>query len=213
MKETNYPKYKKEQAREQKRQKNLLRGKGSLLAGVALLLLTLYTLPFRAVNVSDICGDEFKERKAYYIEDLQILHAKTDDTQDQVYCVAKFLDRNQNAWILSFELGTNEYLAEQIRLAQTLGKELDATASGYVYVENIPEEARIYYSSHSEKYVEADDENVLNLNAYYLCGASGNYTLQALLRSGETKAGFVVGVVGVIFGGIMVMMNRACKLT
>lgn len=213
MKETNYHKYKIEQACEQRRQKNLLRGKGSLLAGAALLLLTLYTIPFRAVNVSDICGDELKERKAYYIEELQILHAKVDENEDQVYCVAKFLDRDQNAWILSFDPGTNEHLAEQIRLAQTLGKELDATASGYVYVEDIPEEVRIYYSSHSENYVETDGGNLLRLNAYYLCGASGNYTLQAILRSGETKAGFVVGVVGVIFGGIMVMMNRSRKLT
>lgn len=213
MKETDYQKYKIEQAREQKRKKYLFRGKGSLLAGAFLLLLTLYTIPFHAVNVSEICGEELRERKAYYIEDLQILQAKVDDTEDQVYCVAKFFDRDQKAWILSFDPGTNEHLAEQIRLAQVLGKELDATTSGYVYVENIPDEARVFYSSHSEEYAEADGGNVLKLNAYYLCGASGNYTLQTLMRPGEIKAGFVVGVVGIIFGGVLVITNRPRKVT
>lgn len=207
-----YESYKRRSAYVQKRKDDLFKGKASILVGIGLLLYVLFTLPFHADNPSAMRGDELEAGEAYYIENLQLLDARVEEADEPIYCVAKLLDRDQNEWIISFNPRTDEHLVERIKLSMRLGKELDLVTSGYIYLDEIPEKARIYYSSHSDQYADLDGGNVLKLHADYLCGASGNYTLQALLRPGYTRAAFVAGVVGVIFGGVLLFKNRTRRL-
>lgn len=211
MNENNYEEYKQNLYRRQKRLDGLRTGRVSILIGIGLILWSVCSLPFHADNASDIRGDELKAGNAYYMEDLQLLHAKVDDTNDKIYCIAKFTDENQKDWILSVNPGNDEHLVKRINLSKSLGKELDIETSGYFYLDDISGNAKIYYSGRSDEYADSDGENVLKLNADYLCGASGNYTLQALLNSSKIKRTLVWGVIGVIFGIGMLFKNRIRK--
>lgn len=215
-----YEEYKKNFSHDQKKRNDLHRGKWLLLLGSAFLVYTLFILPFHADNVRDLRGDEVKAgkpyypEKVYYIEDLQILRAKTDADDDEIYCIAKFLDRDQSEWIISFSPGKNERLAEQIRLSSYFENELSLTTSGYFhlkYLEDLPSRADSFYSVYGSKYADAEGSNMLSVNAEYLCDRHDNYTLKLLLQPGTPLGSLVVGLTGVIFGGFLLIKNRSHK--
>lgn len=219
MNESSYEEYKKNLFHDQKKRDGLRGGKVRLAVGICLLLYTLFILPFHADNVGAIPGDEmtagktYYPEKVYYIENLQLLYAKTGD-DDQIYCIAKFTDCNQNDWIISFTPGRNKQLAEQIRLSGSFENELNLTTGGYFlleYPEDLPFGADSFYTVYGSKYADAEGQNMLNLNAEYLCERYGNYTLQALLRPGIPLVSFVCGMTGVISGGISLIRNRSRK--
>jgi len=217
MNESSYEEYKKNLSRDQKKNDGLRSGKIRLVVGVCMLLYTLYILPFHADNVCEIRGDEmtagknFYSEKVYYFEDLQLLRVKTDAEDGQIYCIAKFLDRDKNDWVISFTPGRNKELEEQIRLAGSFEDELNLTTSGYFqleYMEDLPFEADSFYTVYGSKYADAEGQNMLNMNAEYLCERNDNYTLKALLRPGIPLASLVIGILGVIFGGISLVRNK-----
>ncbi len=84
MNESSYEEYKKNLHRDQKKRADLHDGKVQLVVGTLLLLYTLFILPFHADNVQEIRGDEmtagknYYPEKVYYIENLELLCAKTD---------------------------------------------------------------------------------------------------------------------------------------
>ena len=220
MNESSYEEYKKNLFRDQKKRNGLHDGKIQLVIGICLLLYTLFILPFHADNAHEICGDEMKAGKAYYpqkvyyIENLQILRAKLDTENNNIYCIAKFLDRDQNDWIILFTPGRDEQLAERIRLSSSFKDELNLTTSGYFqleYLEDLPFAADSFYSVYGSNYADADGRNMLSMNAEYLCGRYDNYTLQALLRPGIPLGSFVFGLIGVISGGFLLFRNRSRK--
>lgn len=220
MNEGSYQEYKKNLFRDQKKRDGFRSGKVQLVVGVCLLLYTLFILPFNVDNVCEIRGDAMTAGKSYYpqkvcyIENLQLLCAKTDAEDDQIYCIAKFSDCDQNDWIISFTPGRNEQLAEQIRLSASFENELHLTTSGYFqleYLEDLPFEADSFYTIYGSKYADTENRNMLNMNAEYLCKRDDNYILQALLRPGIPLAGFVSGMLGVIFGGVLMIRNRSHK--
>lgn len=217
MNDSSYEEYKRNLSRSQKKHDGFRNGIVQAIVGICLLLYTLFILPFHAGNVCEIRGDEmtagkaFYPEKVYYIENLQLLRVKTDTDDGQIYCIAKFFDRDQNDWIISFTPGRNEQLAEQIKLSGSFGNELDLTTGGYFlieYLEDLPFEADSFYTVYGEKYADAEGQNMLGLNAEYLCTGDDNYTLQALLRPGIPLASLAVGIFGVIFGGISLIRNR-----
>lgn len=220
MNESSYEEYKKNLFRDQKKHDGFRSGKAQLVAGICLLLYTLFILPFNADNVSEIRGDEmtagktYYPQKVYYIENLQLLRTKTDADDDQIYCIAKFFDRDQNDWIISFTPGRNKQLADQIRLSGSFENELNLTASGYFlleYLEDLPFGADSFYTIYGGKYSDDEGQNMLSMNAEYLCKRDNNYTLQTLLRPGIPLVSFVSGMIGVIFGGILLIRNRSRK--
>lgn len=220
MNEHSYEEYKKNFSRDQKKKESIKNGKSMVVGMIILSLLCLYLLPFHADNVREIRGDELKNRKAYYIENLQILHTQIDDS-DSIYCVAKFYDADQNAWLISFTPDYDEQLVKQIKLAQTYEKqlsgsfnsELDLETSGYFYMEKIPSGASSYYSVYGRKYIDSESANMLELNADYLCKEGENYTLKALLRPGYALASFVAVLIGMIRGIILLIKYRPRKST
>lgn len=220
MNESSYEEYKKNLFHDPKKRDGLRNGKVRLVVGTCMLLYTLFILPFHADNVCEIRGDEmtagknYYPEKVYYIENLQILCAKTGADDDQIYCIAKFLDRDQNDWVISFTPGRNKQLAEQIRLSGSFENELNLMTSGYFLLEcpeDLPFEADSFYTVYGSKYADAEGQNMLNLNAEYLCKGYDNYTLQALLRPGIPLVSFVCGMTGVISGGISLIRNRFRK--
>lgn len=220
MNETSYEEYKKNLFHDQKKRDGFHSGKVRLVVGACLLLYTLFILPFNADNICDIRGDEMEAgktyypQKVYYIENLQLLCAKTNVNDNEIYCIAKFLDCDQNDWIISFTPGRNEQLAEQIRLSGSFENDLNLTTSGYFrlgYLEELPFEADSFYTIYGSQYADAEGQNMLNLNAEYLCKRDDNYILQILLRPGIPLASFVLGMIGVISGGISLIGNRPCK--
>lgn len=217
MNENSYEEYKRSLSLSQKKRDGFRSGKVRLVVGACLLLYTLFILPLRAGNVGEIRGDEMTAGKAFYpekvyrIENLQLLRAKTDTDDGQIYCIAKFSDCNQNDWIISFTPGRNEKLAEQIKSLGSFEGELTLTVGGYFLIESLEElpfEADSFYTVYGEKYADAEGQNMLSLNAEYLCSGDDNYTLRALLRPGIPLASFAVGIFGVIFGGIALLRNR-----
>lgn len=218
MNESSYEEYKKNLSRDQKKREGLRDGRIQLIVGICLLLYTLFILPFHADNVREIHGDEmtagkaYHAEKVYYIENLQLLRVKMDD--DQIYCIAKFLDCDENEWIICFTPGRNEQLAERIRLSGSISSELNLTTSGYFlleYLEYLPFAADSFFTVYGSQYADAEGQNMLSLNAEYLCERNDNYTLQALLRPGIPLASFVFGLIGVIFGGISLVRNHSRK--
>lgn len=220
MNESSYEEYKKNLFHDQKKRDGLRSGKVQLVVGICLLLYTLFILPFHADNVCAIRGDEmtagknYYPEKVYYIENLQLLCAKTGADEDPIYCIAKFLDCDQNDWFISFTPGRNKQLAEQIRLSGSFENELNLTISGYFlleYLEDLPFEADSFYTVYGSKYADVEGQNMLCLNAEYLCKRDDNYTLQALLRPGIPLISFLCGMTGVISGGILLIRNRSHK--
>lgn len=220
MNESSYEEYKKNLHRDQKKRADLHDGKVQLVVGIFLLLYTLFILPFHADNVHEIHGNEmtagkkYNPEKVYYIENLELLCAKTDADNDQIYCIAKFSDRDQNDWIISFTPGRDKQLAEQIRISASFGKGLNITASGYFlleYLEDLPFQADSFYTIFGKKYADAEGQNMLGLNAEYLCYTYDNYTLKALLRPGVPLVGFVAGTIAVTAGGYLLIKNRSRK--
>ncbi len=218
MNEGSYEEYKRNLSRDQRKREGLRGGTVQLVIGICLLLYTLFILPFHADNVSEIRGDEitagkaYYQEKVYYFENLQLLRVKTDD--DQVYCIAKFLDCDQKDWIICFTPGSNKQLAEQIKLSGSPEGELNLTTSGYFqleYLEDLPFAADSFYTVYGRQYADAEGLNMPGLNAEYLCERDDNYTLQALLRPGIPLASFVFGMFGVISGGISLIRNRSHK--
>ncbi len=220
MNESSYEEYKKNLFRTQKKRDGFRGGKIRLAAGTCLLLYTLFILPFHADNLCEIRGDEmtagkaFYPEKVYYIENLQLLRGKADADDGQIFCIAKFFDRDQNDWIISFTPGRNRQLAEQIRGSASFERELDLTAGGYFLIESLedlPFQADSLYTVYGRKYADAEGQNMLDLNAEYMCKKGDNYTLRALLRPGIPLASFGAGMFGVISGGISLIRNRPRK--
>lgn len=222
MNENSYEEYKRNFSREQNRQYHFRSGRICFFVGIALLLYTLLILPFHADNVSEIRGNELKAGKQYYrekvcyIDDLQILRAKTDaDDDDELYCIAKFLDCDGNEWLISFTPGRNEELAEWIRIAGSLRNDFSEqplTASGYFhlrYLEDLPFAADSFFSVYGSSY--ADGQNMLSINVEYLCGKYDNYTLQLLLHPGIPLLSLVSGILGTAVGGFSWVRNRSRK--
>lgn len=231
MEENSYEEYK----RNLSRGRGLHRGKVCIIIGACLLVYVLFILPFRAGNVSEIRGDEitagktYYPEKVYYIENLQILHTKTDTDNGEIYCIAKFIDCDQNGWVISFTPGRDERLAEQIKLfgsienrstingysyQETSVNGLNPTVSGYFlleYLEDLPFEADAFYSVYGSKYADAEGLKMISVNAEFLCARYESYTLQALFRPGIPLASFVWGLLGVIFGVILLIRNRHHK--
>lgn len=227
MNESNYEENPKNSDHGQKKHDGLSGKKLQLVFGLCLLLYTLFILPFHADNVSEICGDEVKagnqygRQQVYYIENLQLLRAETDD--DKVYCIARFLDRDQNDWIILFTPGKNKQLTEKIRssidfdnklnltTSAVFSNILNLTTSGYFQLEDldyISTAADAFYRVYGRTYADAKGQNMLSMYAEYLCEKNDNFTLQALLRPGIPLASLVFGLYGVIFGGLPLIRNR-----
>ncbi|MDE7238673.1 MAG: hypothetical protein K2N41_03060, partial [Lachnospiraceae bacterium] len=148
------------------------------------------------------------------IENLQILHAKTDADNDQIYCIAKFLDMDENEWIISFTPGKNEWVIQSIEFSDQFGKELDLTVSGYFHLrplEELPYQADSFFTIFGAGYADAEGSNMLSVNAEYLCDRRDNYTLKLLLQPGIPFGSLIVGLVSVIIGGFLLIKNRSRK--
>lgn len=211
---SSYEEYKKNLSRSQKRHSALHDGKIQLVLGICFILYLLYVLPFHAGDLGRIHGDELKAGNAYgreftpvkvfYADELHILRAKPDDTDDgQIYCIAKFFDCDQNEWILSFTPGKNKRLAERIRLADTFEGEFDLTVSGYLRMESLedlPFEADSFLTVYGRKYADADVSNLLSLNADYLCDLDENYMQAVLFRPGYPLGSLIAGLVSTVWG-------------
>lgn len=217
MNESSYEAYKESQSREQKKRDGFRSGMIRLIVGACMLIYVLWVLPFQAGSTSQLRGDEltggknYFPAKVYYIEDLQLLHVKTDAENGQIYAIAQFSDREKTAWIISFGPGQDSQMAEMIRLSPSLGSP-SHPISGYFLLKplvELPAEADSFYTVYSQEYTDA--EKVLNLHAEYLCPGSDNYTLRALLRPGIPLFSFVVGLFGVLSGGISLVQNRPGK--
>ena len=226
MNESGYEEYKKNLHRDQKQRKNLRDGKIQFVLGICFLVYTLVILPFHADNVSEIAGNEMKAGKnyypehVYYIYNLEILRAKTDADDGEIYCIARFPDRDQNDWIISFTPGNNQQLAERIRAAERIRTasafetELNLTVSGYFqlkYLEDFPFEADSFFSVYGRTYANDDGSNMLSLNAKYLCEKNENYTLEILFHPGIPLGSLVAGLLGTIWGSIAWIRNRKSK--
>lgn len=220
MNENSYEEYKKNLSRSRKKHTNLHDGKILLVLGIIFLLYTLFILPFHADNVNEIRGDEMKAGKnyypehVYYIDHLQLLRAKTDADKDQIYCIARFLDRDQNDWIISFTPGENERLAEDIRLSDRFDKELHLTVSGYFQIkplEDFPFEADSFFTVYGRKYADADGSNMLSMNAKYLCERNDSYLKQILFHPGIPLGSLAAGLGSVIFGIFLLIRSRKVK--
>ncbi|MDE6419235.1 MAG: hypothetical protein K2K87_01765, partial [Lachnospiraceae bacterium] len=151
-------------------------------------------------------------QKVFYIENVQILRAKTDADADQIYCIAKFLDIDQNEWIISFTPGKNERVIQSLQLSDRFGKELDLTVSGYFHLkplEEFPFEADSFFTVYGASYANAEGSNMLSVNAEYLCDRRDNYTLKLLQQPGIPFGSLVVGLVSVIVGGFLLVKNRS----
>ena len=219
MSDNGYEEYKKDLSRSLKGKENNHRGKVLLIVGTCFLVYLLVILPFHAGNVSEIRGDEVKAGReyspiqVYYFENLKILHAKTD-TDGSLYCIAKFLDRDGKEWLLCFTPGDDKKLAEHIQLANSFEKELDQTVKGYFqlrYMEDLSFGADSYYSVYARKYADSELSNMLNMNADYLCERYENYTLAVLCRRGIPLLSGIVGLVGVLYGGFLLIRNPKHK--
>jgi len=217
MNEISYEAYKRNLFRAQRKRDSFRTGKIRFVIGICLLLYTLFLLPFHAVNACEIRGNEmtagksFSPERVYYIENLRLLRAKTNADNGHIYCIAKFTDRDKNDWIISFTPGRNRQTAEQTGPSGSLENELDLTISGYFLtgaLEDLSFEADAFYTVYGREYADAEAQNMLALNAEYLCKGDDNYTLRALLRPGIPLAGFVTGVFGVISGGFSLVRNR-----
>lgn len=219
MSDNSYEEYKKELSRSNGRKENSQRGKKLLILGAGFLVYLLVILPFRAGNVSEICGDEVEAGRqyhrihVYYIENLQILRAKTD-TDGSLYCVAKFSDCDGKEWLLCFTPGKDKELADHIQLASSFETELNLAIKGYFqleYLDELPFAADSFFSIYAGKYADAEGSNLLNLNADYLCKSYENYTLALICRPGIPLGSLVVGLIGVLYGGFLGIRNRNCK--
>lgn len=221
---SSYEEYKKDLSRSQKRHSALHDGKIQLVLGICFILYLLYVLPFHAGDLDRIHGDELKAGNAYgraftpakvfYADELHILRAKPDTDDGQIYCIAKFLDCDNNEWILSFTPGKNERLAERIRLADTFEGEFDLTVSGYLRMESLedlPFEADSFLSVYGRKYADADGSNLLSLNADYLCNMDENYTQAVLFRPGYPLVSLIVGLIGIVWGSYRLVKYRKKK--
>ena len=218
MSDNSYEEYKKELSRSLKDKENSRSGKILLIVGACLLVYLLFILPFNAGNVSELRGDEVKAGKeyhriqVYYIDKLHILRARTDT--DDIYCIAKFLDRDGKEWILCFTPGNDEKLAERIRLTSTFENEFDITVSGYFqlgYLEDLPSAADSFFTVYASKYADAEGSNMLSMNAEFLCERYENYTLTVLCRRGIPLRSFVTGLISVLYGGFLLVRNRKRK--
>lgn len=216
MSDNGYEEYKKNLSRSLKSKGNIRKGKILLIDGACFLVYLLVILPFHAGNVSGIRGDEveaggeYHRRHVYYIENLQILHAKTD-TDGSLYCIAKFLDRDGKEWILCFTPGNDKELADHIQLMGSFEEELDLTIEGYFqlrYLEDLPFGANSFFSVYAGKYADAEASNLLSLNADYLCKKTGNYTLAVLCRPGIPLGSLVAGLSAVLFGGFLLIQDQ-----
>ena len=153
----------------------------------------------------------FYPKKVCYFENLELLRAKTDAEDGQVYCIAMFMDCAGKNWTISFTPGRDKALARQIRSAASLNGELEMAAKGYFLIEQIEElpfEADSFYTVYGSQYADGAGQNILQLNAEYLCGGDDSYTLRTLLRPGIPLASFVTGMFGVISGGMSLIGNR-----
>lgn len=214
MNDNSYEAYKKSLSRSRKQSKALHDGKIQLVLGICFFLYLLWILPFRTGDVSRIRGDEVKAGnpyghiQVYYIDRLHILRARTDTNSGQIYCIAKFADCDQNEWVLSFSPGRNEQLAERIRLSSSLESELDLTVYGYFQLEaleDLPFEADSFFSVYADKYANAEGSNLLSLNADYLCERSDNPVSKLLSRPGIPLVSLVVGLIGILWGGFLLI--------
>lgn len=220
MSDNSYDEYKKDLSHKLKSNENHRKGKIMLIVGALLLVYLLVILPFNAGNVSEIRGNEVKAGKeyyrihVYYIENLQLLRAKTD-TDGSLYCIAKFLDCDGKEWILCFTPGNDKKLAESIQLMSSFEQEIDFTINGYFqlgYLEDLSYGADSFYSVYAGKYADAEASNVLSLNADYLCPGFENYTLAVLSRPGIPLGSLVPGLIGVLYGGFLLIRNPKRKI-
>lgn len=220
MSDNSYEEYKKNLSRSNKRSWDLHRGKVLLIIGICFMLYLLFILPFNAGNVNRIRGDELKAGgtydrvRVYYIDELHVLRAKTDTDNGRVYGIARFADSDQNEWVLLFTPGTNERLADLIRLSGSIESEFDLTVNGYFRLEpleDLPFAADSFFSVYAGKYGNADGSNLLSLNADYLCERGDNYTQAALLRRGIPLLSLVVGLIGIFWGGFLLIRNQKRK--
>ncbi len=217
----NYDEYKKNLSRDQKRHSDLFDGKVLLVVGICFLLYLAYILPFDADNAEEIRGNELKAGstydhvQVYYFENLNLLCAKMNaDDDDEIYCIAKFLDRDQNEWIISFTPGENERLIQSIRLSDQFNKDLDLTVRGYFQLkplEDYPYAADSFFTVYGSKYADAEGSNMLSMNAEYLCEKNDNYVLKVLLRPGTPLISLVVGLFSTITGQILLFRNQKKK--
>ena len=219
MSDNSYEEYKRDLARSLKSKENNRSGKILLIVGACLLVYLLVILPFHAGDVSEIRGDEIEAGReynpihVYYIEDLHILRAKTDD-DGNLYCVAEFFDRDGKEWLLCFTPGKDEELADHIRISSSFEEEMDITVNGYFkleYLDELPFSADSFFSVYGRQYADEEQSNMLSLNADYLCKSYENYLLALISRPGIPFGSLVAGLLSVIIGSILLIRNRKRK--
>lgn len=221
MNENSYEEYKQNFYRDQKKKNGFHEGKILLGVGAAFILYLLWILPFHADNVSELRGDEvqaaisqYDPQKVYYIEDLEILRAKTDTEDGEIYCIARFLDRDRKEWLISLTPGSNGRLTQQLEASSRFKEELDLTVSGYFQIqdlESLPFEADSFYSVYGKSYADAEGRNMLDMNAECLCDQYGNYLLEMLMHPGIPLGTLVTIVFCLLWGGFLFIRNRTRK--
>lgn len=218
MGESSYEEYKRNLSVSENKNRDFRRGKVLLVVGLIFGLYLLWILPFRAGNVGEMHMEEIKAgknyypQKVYYIENLQILHVKTDTDSGRVYCIAKFTDGDGNEWIVCATPGNDKRLAERLGLSGRPGKKPDLTVSGYFqlqYLEDLPFEADSFYSVYGRDYAEG--RNMAEVNAKYLCNKDGDYLAETLLRPGIPLVSLVAALYGIFYGGFLLIRNRKRK--
>lgn len=220
MSEESYEEYKKLRAKNEKRKEGLHNGKICVVVGLCLLLYSLYMLPHRADSVHQMRGSEIKAAKEYYpekaytIETLEILEAKTE-TDGRIYAIARFLDGEQKDWIVLLTPGRDERLAENLSLLERSqkngsgGNELTVRGCFLMrMMEDLPFSADSYYTVYGEKYANENKSNMPAWNAEYLCVIDDNYTLRALCRPGIPLCGFAAGLGGILYGAVSLIRSR-----
>lgn len=206
-----YNSYKRRFIAADKKRTRLFAGKLYVVIGILLLVWALISIPYHAEFVSEVSGDAMQDGKVYYMESLQILDAKVDDDDQAIYCVGKFQDKNEKEWIISFNPGNDELVEKQILLATSLGTKIDVKTSGYVYVDDNLGDAGTFYSIYSKNYADADEGNILKLQADYLCDISGNFTVATILYPGYIRGAFFIGIAGLLYGGFLLLKYRTPK--
>lgn len=221
MNENSYAEYKRNLYRDQKKKNDFHDGKVLLFVGVFFILFLLWILPFHAGNVSEIRGDEvqaaksqYDPQKVYYIEKLQILRAKTNTEDGEIYCIARFCDCDGKAWLISVTPGDNGRLKEQLELSSRFKEELDLTVSGYFQIQdldNLPFEADSFFSVYGKSYADAEGQNMLSMNGKYLCDQYGNYLVEMISHPGIPFGTLVATAFCLLWGGFLFIKNRTRK--
>lgn len=217
---SSYDEYKKERSQYEKKKVGLHSGKICVAAGLFLFLFTLWMLPYRVRNIHQLRGDEieaaddYSPRKAYQIDKLEVLEAKTE-TDGKIYAIARFWDSNQKDWIVLLTPGNDKQMEDKLKSFERSQKDGDElTVSGCFLmrkVEVLSVAADAFYSVYGLEYANEDKSNMPAWNTEYLCTVNDNYTMRTLFQRGIPLYGFVTSLCSMLYGVVSLIRYRQRK--